>query len=228
MKETEKKKKAQEVTGVSSLAELAKKDFQKAYPVFVSPGFEEILREKQDDSLLLYETLKAASFSYQSLEEFLIGCGGKEPVELTMEETEKEFSQLEQSVRESVVLKKSGWGFPENWKSVLTGRFLRPEKKLVTTDEFVGNQYSLEYIIDTNFLHAGKNYGRIRISTLLSDAVSGSAGGKKRREQGRRERTAGPENDAEKAGIPCTWDFRLKRIQMQVLDRPFPECNQQL
>ena len=89
--------------------ELAKKDFQKAYPVFVSPGFEEILREKQDDSLLLYETLKAASFSYQSLEEFLIGCGGKEPVELTMEETEKEFSQLEQSVRESVVLKKSGW-----------------------------------------------------------------------------------------------------------------------
>ena len=35
----------------------------------------------------------------------------------------------------------------------------------MTTDEFVGNQYSLEYIIDTNFLHAGKNYGRIRIST---------------------------------------------------------------
>ena len=44
-----------------------------------------------------------------------------------MEETEKEFSQLEQSVRESVVLKKSGWGF---LKLEISSdcRFLRPEK----------------------------------------------------------------------------------------------------
>lgn len=213
VKETEKKKKAQEVTGVSSLAELAKKDFQKAYPVFVSPGFEEILREKQDDSLLLYETLKAASFSYQSLEEFLIGCGGKEPVELTMEETEKEFSQLEQSVRESVVLKKSGWGF---LKLEISSdcRFLRPEKKLVTTDEFVGNQYSLEYIIDTNFLHAGKNYGRIRISTcyqtLYLEVLAVKKGGS--REDGRERRV---QKMMQKKLESLYMDFRLKRIQMQ-------------
>ena len=97
----------------------------------------------------------------------------------------------------------------------------------MTTDEFVGNQYSLEYIIDTNFLHAGKNYGRIRISTcyqtLYLEVLAVKKGGS--REDGRERRV---QKMMQKKLESLYMDFRLKRIQMQSLDRPFPECNQQL
>ena len=69
-----------------------------------------------------------------------------------------------QSIRETIIIKKNGWGFLRLDLSS-DSRFIRLDKKVVTTDEFVGNQFVLEYIIDTNFLHAGKNFGRIKIGT---------------------------------------------------------------
>ena len=210
------KEKARAVSGVSSvagLAQLARKDFQKAYPVFVSSGFEELLREREKDALTLYEALKAASFSYQSLEEFLIGCGEKEPVELSMEETDREFEHLDQSIRETVTLQKDTWGFLKLEISS-DSRFLRPEKKLVTTDEFVGNQYELEYIIDTNFLHAGKNYGRIKISTCYQTLYFEVLAVKEWGDQdSRREHRV--QKMMQKKLESLYIDFRLKRIQMQ-------------
>ena len=34
---------------------------------------------------------------------------------------------------------------------------------MVTTDEFIGSTYTLNYLIDREALHAGRNFGRIRI-----------------------------------------------------------------
>ena len=41
------------------------------------------------------------------------------------------------------------------------GDFLQIEKKVVTSDDFIGRVYGLEYIVDRNRLGKGKKYGRI-------------------------------------------------------------------
>lgn len=213
IREREKTKKLPGVSGTEELEGLARKEFQRAYPVFASTGFEELLGEREPEALPLYESLKEASFSYQSLEEYFIGCGKKEPVGLTLEETEREFGGLEQSIRESVTIKKDNWGFLKLEISS-DSRFLRPEKKLVTTDEFVGNQYQLEYIVDTNFLHAGKNYGRIKICTCYQTLYFEVTAVKETADSGeRRERRV--QKMMRKKLETLYLDFRLKRIQMQ-------------
>ncbi|MDD2959517.1 MAG: DUF5717 family protein [Lachnospiraceae bacterium] len=146
------------------LAELARQDFQEAYPVFLQDSFAKGLAMREPGYVPLYEGLKNPDFHYQSLEEFLVGCGEKEAVELSLETEQIQYKNLEQSVRESLTLHKSSWGFLQLGISS-DARFLRLEKKSMTTDEFVGSSYSLEYVVDTNFLHAGKNYGRITIRT---------------------------------------------------------------
>ena len=209
--------KKEETVDTAGLTELARKDFQAAYPVFISHGFEKKLQEKEPENLILYEALKRQTFSYQSLEEYLIGSGQKDPVEITLEKEEIRFVKPEQSVRESVKIRKEGWGFLRLDLSSDT-RFLRLEKKVITTDEFVGNQFQLEYIIDTNFLHAGKNCGRIKVSTcyqtLYFEVMVVKSPDAEAHRQHRVRKTM------QKKLEMLYVDFRLKRIELQAwIDR---------
>ena len=148
----------------SSLAELAHRDFEKAYRCFITPEFGRKLAEDDPELAVLYETIAKASFRYQSLEEFLNGAGFKDPVEITADTLQLERSSLSEPVMESIRLTRSGWGFAKiEPRSDVP--FLRLEKTLITTDEFAGSTYDLRFLLDTNRMHAGINYGRIRIST---------------------------------------------------------------
>lgn len=205
------------LSGTADLAKLAKTDFQAAYPVFISPEFEESLRGREPENQILYEALKRQTFSYQSLEEFLIGSGHKEPVEITLAQSEARFSELDQSVRETIGIHKEGWGFLRLDISSDT-RFLRLEKKVLTTDEFVGNQFELEYIIDTNFLHGGKNYGRIRVSTCYQTLYYEVTVVKRTDAEAHRQHRV--QKTMRKKLENLYVDFRLKRIEIQAwIDR---------
>lgn len=201
----------QGVSDTKDLARMAKEDFQAAYPVFLSPGFGQILKTKAPEQFTLYEGLKNPVCQYQSLEEFLVGCGEKEPIELSLDATEARYDGLSQSVRETVEITKSSWGFL-TMEISSDSRFLRVEKKTVTTDEFAGGRYPLEYIVDTNFLHVGKNYGRIRISTCYQTfyfevlAVKPSEAEDHRQHRVRKM--------MQKKLVTLYLDFRLKRIEM--------------
>ena len=200
-----------------AFAQLAQTDFLSAYPLFVSEKFERTAASWGTEAEVLYRALKVNSFSYQSLEEFLIGTHCKDPVALTVPVTVVSFDNLRRSVRESIRIRKSGWGFLRMDIQTDT-RFLRPEKKIVTTDEFVGSEFDLDYIIDTNFLHAGKNYGRIFITTCYQ---------KFEIEVLVTQRTAGESAKAARVQTmvrrKCTevyLDYRLGRIEQQVwIDR---------
>ncbi len=205
------------VQDTASLAALAQKDFEAAYPVFISPAFQAVVKKKEPDHFVLYQTLKNQEFSYQSMEEFLIGCGQKDPVELSIEKTEAKYYDLDQSVRETVGIRKSGWGFLRLDIQSDT-RFLRVEKKVVTTDEFAGNQYELEYIIDSNFLHAGRNYGRIKIITCYQELDFEVAVVCRKDSEARRQHRV--QKMMQKKLENLYIDFRLKRMEMQAwIDR---------
>ena len=148
----------------AALAKLAEENFQQAYRQFISPGFGDYLKEKEPQLYGLYRGLGTPSFNYQSLEEFLTGTGRKEAVEISIDRNEIELSALSEPVRETIQITKSMTGF-QKIKVEADGRFLRPEKKLITTDEFVGSTFDLNIVIDTNLMHGGRNYGRIKLST---------------------------------------------------------------
>lgn len=149
---------------VAGLAKLARENFQQAYRQFISQGFRNYLKEKEPQLYGLYQGLGTPSFNYQSLEEFLTGTGQKEAVEISIDRNEIELTALTEPVRETIQITKSMPGF-QKIQVETDERFLRPDKKLITTDEFAGSTFDLNVVIDTNLMHGGRNYGRVKLST---------------------------------------------------------------
>lgn len=67
---------------------------------------EEVVKE-------LYEGLCRPGAGMQDMEEFLIACKQKETVLLTMDEKSKEYCDITQSSKETLVLRKREWGYLE-------------------------------------------------------------------------------------------------------------------
>ena len=84
---------------------------------------------------------------------------------------------------------------------------------MVTTDEFIGSTYTLNYLIDREELHAGRNFGRIHIHGVGTDLTFEVRvhGGILRKKDGNLK-----EQHRELAALyDCYMDFRLKRIQAE-------------
>lgn len=149
---------------LDEFAALAQEEFQKAYRFFVTEEFRTWMLENHADAAPVYEGLRTAGFSYQSLEEFLVGIGKKEPLAFSVRETKLSWDGLTEPVRETIPVVKNTWGF-----GTITvesdAAFLRPEKKLITTDEFAGSTFDLNVVLDTNLMHSGNNYARLTLST---------------------------------------------------------------
>ena len=48
---------------------------------------------------------------------------------------------------------------------VTEGDFLKVTRTEITTEDFVGNGYEVEYLIRPEFLHGGRNFGAVRFVT---------------------------------------------------------------
>ena len=197
---------------LADFVSLAQKDFQKAYVFFASEGFSEFLREKAPELALLYEGFQGSAMSYRSLEEFLVSADLKEPVVIQADKTEASYDAMPQTIRESLTLTKSNWGF---FKLEVTSDadFLKVERPVVTTDEFIGSTYTLNYLIDREALHAGRNFGKLRIhgvGTELTFEVKVHGGSLRKQEEDLKR-----QHQEIAALYECYMDFRLKRIQAE-------------
>lgn len=143
---------------------LAREDFQKAYPVFLSEGFRGMLTEQAPQWLTMYEGLALRTSGCAGMEEFLVGIHAKERVSVSLEKSNAFFEEISQPQQESVVLTRDGWGF-QKYEISTDAEFLHVEYPSVTTDEFIGSSYHLNYLLLPEKLHAGKNYGRILIKS---------------------------------------------------------------
>lgn len=152
------------VPDVKGLAELAREDYEAACNVFQSEEFAAALSESGYEYQTLWEALQDEPVREHALEEFLIGTRQKEPVELSLSSETRRAENPEGTVLEQVTVSKSTWGYLEMEISS-DARFLRLEKRRATTQDFIGSNWELRYIIDSNFLHAGRNWGRITIRT---------------------------------------------------------------
>ncbi|MDO5425881.1 MAG: DUF5717 family protein [Eubacteriales bacterium] len=172
------------IESMEAFTALAKRDFQKAYVLFLSADFARMLEKDSPQYLTLYEGILAQAVSYRSLEEFLAGAGQKEAVRIQADKQAASFGSVTQPIQEKIILTKNTWGFFRLDISS-DAPFLWIERPIVTSDEFIGSTYTLNYLIDTSRMHAGKNYGRITIqgeAGVLTVDVTAEAAGKRERD----------------------------------------------
>ena len=143
---------------------LAFKDSAEAVKLLRSRDFYEILKYEDKRIRSLYENMRAWDIDEQALEEFLVGCKQKEKIFLTLEDEQRVFMDIKETRKEILTVKKNTWGYVP--VSIETeGKFLSVETDFITSNEFIGNVFRLEYTVSPDKLHKGSNYGKIRFKT---------------------------------------------------------------
>ena len=152
------------VQNTDDFRKLAIKDYSEASRLFRSRDFYSILKYENERIFYLYDNMRKWSLGEQAMEEFLVGIKQKECIFLTLPGEGMLFEDIEQSTKGVVQLVKNTWGYmPVHIET--DGEFLRVPRNNITTEEFVGNTYEVEYFVRPEKLHAGRNYGHIRFVT---------------------------------------------------------------
>lgn len=147
---------------LTEFVHLAQKDYREAFRLFTSDSFVGLLKDRDRKYQSLYRGMSQNPVTYQHMEEFLIGAGKKEPMSLSLDKQEREMLKLKNSQKDSVYLYKNTWGYLRLEVEVV-GDFLEVEKKVITSEDFIGSVYGLEYIVRRDRLGQGKKYGKIRL-----------------------------------------------------------------
>ncbi len=148
------------VQSLEDFKKLAFKDFAEAEKLFRSRDFYEILKYEDKRVQALYDNMRKWELDSQALEEFLVGCKQKEKLFLLLEEESRAFLSVPETRKETLTITKNTWGY-QSFDVTTKGDFLEVEHTKVTTDEFIGNSYRLEYLIKAEKLHDGSNFGQI-------------------------------------------------------------------
>lgn len=148
------------VKSPADFSALAQKNWQEAVRVFYDPAFQNVLKKCDVKTRLLYAGLFDGSRGEWNVEEFLLACGLKEPVSISVSQTEFQFAQVSERTRQDIVLSKSTWGYVDLAVSC-DAAFLKIEKSRMTSEDFLGSEAKLLFYVCPEAMHAGKNFGRI-------------------------------------------------------------------
>ena len=152
------------VQSLKNFAHLAMIDYMEAHRLFKSHDFFEVLKYEDDRVSSLYKNMRTWSLSEEGLEEFLVGTKQKERVILTLPKTRKSIDFLSETRKTVLVVQKNTWGYLPV-KVDVDGDFIYLDKSRFSTDDFVGNSFTLEFVIDRDKLHNGRNFARIILTT---------------------------------------------------------------
>ena len=152
---------------------LARTNIQEAYHLFCQPYFVNIMDDRDVYARMLYECLGGAYSSPIQMEEYLISLGLKEPVHYSLSMNQIKLQDLDENHVEKVIIKKDGWGY-NHLRIETDADFLIPLRTEVTTDDFIGQELELEFLIDMHQIGSGIHHGQLLIDTgkyTLSYAV---------------------------------------------------------
>lgn len=152
------------IKNLRDFTELAQEKWSEAYRLFYHKGFSNILSEKEYRESMIYKGIAGAKPSPQNMEEFLISAGKKKAVSFQLERTSCRFPNVAEISQQVVEIKKDEWGYLSIAVSS-DAEFLRLSEKVVTTEDFLGSVYPFKYLIDSEKMHDGWNFGRITFAT---------------------------------------------------------------
>jgi len=143
---------------------LAESSPARAFRFFVSEDFTKILNGKNTVYRALYRGLSKNPVTYQHMEEFLVSAGKKEPVRISIDKRRKTVYQLSDSQKDTLYIYKSTWGYC-SIDIIVSGDFIEVSKGEITSDDFIGRVYGLEYVINKEKLTAFPQAGKITLRT---------------------------------------------------------------
>lgn len=141
---------------------LAKMDPLQALRLFKSPEFERIILQYESKYKIIYKELVKSKIPSGGMEEFLIAVHKKLPVTITTDKNKVSYDLAKESIKDKIVLTKDNWGYGE-YKITTDAPFITLEHKIVWTDNFINNNYALEYILHPENMRVGNNFGIITI-----------------------------------------------------------------
>lgn len=159
-----------QIATLEEFTNLSKKDFREAFRLFTSESFREVMQERSLKEKALYLGMTHNPVTYQHLEEFLIGAGQKEPIQIALKEEQGSFYQVKESRSESFQIQKSSWGFLR-LEIETRGDFLSVAKHVIREEDFIGSVYQVAFVIHEPYLGKGKNFGEIRVKSPYQTLV---------------------------------------------------------
>ena len=159
-----------QIRTLEDFEQLCRKNMREGFRLFTNPSFPKILNGKNVVYLPLYKGMVRNPVSYQHLEEFLISSGKKEPILLSLDKQQKAVYHLDVSQKDTLYIYKNNWG----WLHIsieVEGDFLEVDKTSLTTDDFIGKVYGLEYMVHRDQIGSGRAFGKIRIRTIHQELV---------------------------------------------------------
>lgn len=155
---------AGEVSNIFHFANLCQNSIEEADTIFDSENFKEIVLKNDKMLVNLYDVLKQGRSRDCAIEELLVAAHKKSPVTVKLQQESISYSDITESISESVEIIKSGWGYI-NISAFADADFIKLVDSDIAVEKFTGSRYSLPYLIDYSKLHSGKNWGRIVLTT---------------------------------------------------------------
>lgn len=136
---------------------LVQKSRDEAAMIYRSESFKRIFLNGDESLINLYDSLYDSDNIYESMEEFLIAIKKKSALTFSVDTSLRTYSLAAGREKDSIVIEKSGWGYIE-LNVECAADYISMKRGTVTSDDFVGDVYELEYFIDYDKLHNGNNY----------------------------------------------------------------------
>lgn len=145
-------------------ANLAAENPREAVQLFQNPHFERVFLQKDSFNQEIYRGMVKSHSPALAMEEFLIAVHKKVPVELNLEKNTYFYEDCREEFQDRIVLEKNTWGI-EEFEVEADGAFIEPEQRRIRTSQFVGNTFSLFFVVHPDKMRKGRNYGRITVSS---------------------------------------------------------------
>ena len=157
------------VRNLFHLTNLAQTDYEAALKVFYSKNFARVFDGNDRMQLTKYRGFSNNQSDRQSLEDFLVAINKKKPIQFMIDQKIYEFSEVSSELKCEIKLRKSTWGY---FEAVVKSDsdFLCVEKELLHDYDFNANEYNLVFYIKDDYMHEGKNYGRITVKSKYGEA----------------------------------------------------------
>ncbi len=152
------------VQNTDDFRRLAVVDYTEALKLFRSREFYEVLKYENPRTFYLYDNMRKWSLGEQAMEEFLVGIKQKECIFLTLPGEGMLFEDIKEITKGSVSVIKNTWGYMPIEVRV-EGAFISVGRTNLSTDDFVGNVYQVDFLVNPDKLHAGRNFGRLLLVT---------------------------------------------------------------
>lgn len=165
------------VSSLEEFADLAHTNIREAFRMYNNTeAFMNLLQNHAPEHITLYKGMSENPVTYQHLEEFLVAADLKEAVAVQIEDCDTAFYNLTTSKKSILTVRKNTWGYL-NIDVEVSGDFIEVPKKRIITDDFVGSQCQLEFIVRHDRLGTGRKFGKIILKTVygtLSVSITAS------------------------------------------------------